>query len=113
MSRTITNPAFTYRSSYTVEGRTLKMHREFISRVSGQTCPAELETQITEDIKLVALNMNNVFNFGGVASAAPAKQPQVVEAPRAAPSAAPKQPQTQEATRVVPSDQKRRIDFIY
>jgi hypothetical protein len=113
MSRAINNPAFTYRSSYTVEGRTLKMHREFISRVSGQTCPAELETQITEDIKLVALNMNNVFNFGGVASAAPAKQPQVVEAPRTAPSAAPKQPQTQEATRVVPSDQKRRIDFIY
>jgi transposase len=34
------------RSTFKVEGQTLKMHREFISRVTRQSCPPEVEAQI-------------------------------------------------------------------
>jgi Domain of Unknown Function with PDB structure (DUF3857)/Transglutaminase-like superfamily len=112
VSRTLNNAAFSYRSSYAIEGRTLKIHREFISHVSRQTCAPEVEAQIAEDFKLVAMNMSNMFNFGAVASVAPPKQPQPIAPPRPASAEPPKQPHMQEATRVVPSDQKRRIDFI-
>jgi hypothetical protein len=30
-----------------------KMHREFTSRVAGQSCPPELEAQIAADMNLV------------------------------------------------------------
>jgi tetratricopeptide (TPR) repeat protein/transglutaminase-like putative cysteine protease len=96
-SRTIDNPAFTYRSNFKVEGRTLKMHREFTSRVAGQSCPPELEAQIAADMNLVVRNMGNVFEFRGVvASSEPAKARPSIDVARA-----------------VPADQKRRIDFLY
>jgi len=117
------------------------MRREFISRVGSQTCEPELEPRITEDMKLVSLNMGNVFQFGTIAAGNPPSPPPVAANqttpppsggqpqngqvsrpgpvaparpnPHAAPPAAPNHLQIQEAARVVPSDQKRRIDFIY
>lgn len=96
ISRAINNPAFTYRSSFKLEDRTLKIHREFTSGVSGQSCQPELEARLGDDMNRVRLNMINAFDFGSVASSEPAKQRQ-----------------TTEVTRVVPADQKRRIDFLY
>jgi hypothetical protein len=36
MPRTIENPAFTFQATFKVEGRTLKIHREFVSRAAGR-----------------------------------------------------------------------------
>ena len=141
VNRNIETAAFIYRSAFSIEGRTLIMRREFISRVGSQTCEPELEPRITEDMKLVSLNMGNVFQFGTIAAGNPPSPPPVVANqttpppsggqpqngqvsrpgpvaparpnPHAAPPAAPNHLQIQEAARVVPSDQKRRIDFIY
>jgi hypothetical protein len=37
---TIDNPIFAFRANVTIEGRTLKSHREFVSKVEHQVCPA-------------------------------------------------------------------------
>ena len=96
-SGTIDNPAFIYRVSYKIEGRTLKLRREFISRVSSQSCPAELEARIAKEMNVVAGNVRNVFDFTApVASQEPPKTQQSID-----------------VARVVPADQKRRIDIFY
>jgi len=113
-SGNINTPAFTYRSSYTVEGRTLKMHREFISLVRGQSCPAELGAQIKGDMNAAASDiMNNAFNFGGVASAPPATPPRSTEGTHTAPTDQ-RGPQEQrvEVTQTGTA-QKHRIGFAY
>ena len=88
---TIDNPAFTYRATFRIEGRTLKMHREFVSRVSGQVCAPELEARIADDMKAARGNVNASYAFAVVQSA-----PRIVEIKR---------------TGV--SDQKLRLDFLY
>src|SRR5262249_14172386 len=98
VARSIDRPAFSYRSTYKVEGRTLKIHREFVSRVPGQSCPAELEAQIAGDMNIVRTNTYSAFAFAGVGAAAPS---------------APKSPQTVELVRAVAADQKLRLDFLY
>jgi hypothetical protein len=88
---TIDNPAFTYQATFKVEGRTLRMHREFVSRVAGQVCAPELEAQIASDMNAVRINVNSSYSFRGIQGAQ----------------------QTLERTRVVASDQKLRLDFLY
>jgi hypothetical protein len=88
---TIDNPAFTYQATFKVEGRTLRMHREFVSRVAGQVCAPELEAQIASDMNAVRINVNSSYSFRGIQGA---QQPL-------------------ERTRVVASDQKLRLDFLY
>ena len=88
---TIDNLAFTYRATFKVEGRTLKMHREFVSRVAGQVCEPGLEARIAGDMNAVRANVTTAYAFGG-----PQAAPQVVE-----------------VNRVVASDQKLRLDFLY
>jgi hypothetical protein len=118
ISRTINNPAFTYRSSYKVAGRTLIMHREFISTVAAQSCPAEVEGRIADDMKLVRMNMTNVFEFepGALASANPAGEGRVVgrvaEVATDAKAVSPAR-QNLEAIRAVSSGQRHRIGFFY
>jgi hypothetical protein len=70
-SGTLDTPAFVYRASYKIEGRTLKIHREFISRVGSQSCPADLEPRIAKEMSIVGGNVRNVFEF-----AAPVVTPQ-------------------------------------
>jgi Domain of Unknown Function with PDB structure (DUF3857)/Transglutaminase-like superfamily len=90
-ARAIDNPAFTFQSTFKIEGRTLRMHREFISRVAGQVCPPELEAQITSEMNMVRINVYSTYSF---------RSPQAAQ-------------QTLERTRVVASDQKLRLDFLY
>jgi len=66
----IDNPAFTYRANFRVEGRTLRMHREFVSRVVGQVCAPELEAQIASDMNAVRNNVNSSYSFGSIQGAA-------------------------------------------
>src|SRR5262249_61191657 len=61
VSRHIDQPAFSFQSSYTIEGRTLKIHREFVSRVPGQSCPADLQARIADDMNLIRVNMNSAL----------------------------------------------------
>jgi hypothetical protein len=88
---TIDNPAFTYRATFKIEGRTLKMHREFVSRVPGQVCTPELEALIAGDMNTVRTNVNSSYAF----ASAHVVQPTV------------------EFTRAVASEQKLRLDFLY
>src|SRR5262249_26407238 len=60
---TIDNPTFSYRSTMKVEGRTLKMHREFVSRVERQVCPPDLEAKIAPDLNTFRLNLFPPFPF--------------------------------------------------
>jgi hypothetical protein len=90
-AQTIENGAFTYRATFRIEGRTLRMHREFVSRVAGQVCPPELEAQIAGEMNTVRINVNSTFAFR---SMQPAEQ-------------------TGSRTRVVVANQKLRLDFLY
>ena len=115
-SRNVNTPAFTYRSSYTVEGRTLKMHREFISLVRGQACAAELAGRIKGDLNAAGSDiMNNAFNFGAVASAPPPTPPQPAQTTQTAPTDQ-RGPQDQQQRIVVTqtgTPQKHSIHFFY
>jgi hypothetical protein len=59
----IDNPAFTFRSTATIEGRTLKIHRQFVSRVERQVCPPGLEATIAADLETVRDNVSNRLTF--------------------------------------------------
>jgi hypothetical protein len=73
----IDNPMFTYRSTFKIENRTLKIHREFVSRVPKQVCPPETEAQISADMDKVRADVNSAYRFGpAVAPAPPAPRPQ-------------------------------------
>lgn len=60
----VDSPTFSYRSTMKIEGRTLKMHREFISRVGRQVCSPELEPKIAADLNIVRTNVFSSFAFG-------------------------------------------------
>ena len=61
---TIDNPTFSFRSTMKVEARTLKIHREFVSRVERQVCPPDLESKIATDLNTVRVNVFSSFAFG-------------------------------------------------
>jgi hypothetical protein len=61
----IDNQAFTYRATFNVEGRTMKMHREFVSLVTGQVCSPELEAGIAAGMKAIATNVGTSYAFEG------------------------------------------------
>jgi hypothetical protein len=90
---TIDNPLFTYRSSYGIENRTLKIHREFVSRVSRQVCPAEAEAQITPDLNKVRADLYSGFRFAALT--------------------APPRLQVSEVARAIAPDQPKQVDFFY
>jgi transglutaminase-like putative cysteine protease len=60
---TIDNPTFAFRSNMTIEGRTLKSHREFVSKVERQVCPPDVETKIAADLNTVRANVFGAFAF--------------------------------------------------
>ena len=60
----IDNPTFSYRSTTKVEERTLKIHREFVSRVERQACPPDLEAKIATDLHTALISVFSGFTFG-------------------------------------------------
>jgi hypothetical protein len=97
--RTIDNAAFSYRATFKIEGRTLKIRREFVSRVARQVCPPELEAQIAGDLNVVRINVTSGYGFGAAT-------------PATAPSApGPRQPI--EVSRAVAANQTLRLEFLY
>jgi hypothetical protein len=69
----IDNPTFSFQSTMKVEERTLKIHREFVSRVERQVCPADLEAKIATDLNVVRVNVFSSFAFGARPSTVAAK----------------------------------------
>jgi hypothetical protein len=84
----IDNGFFHYRSTYRIDNRTLKIHREFISLVSRQTCPPESEAQIAGDLSKVRADVYSGYKFGAAT------------------------PAVSEYTSQVTADQNRQIAFI-
>jgi transglutaminase-like putative cysteine protease len=82
----IDNPVFSYRVTATVDARTVKLHREFVSRVEHQACAPELEATIAPDMDKVRLNASNRFAFGS--ASATAGGPSVAGGAAARPNAA-------------------------
>jgi transglutaminase-like putative cysteine protease len=55
--RTIHNPKFTYVAQYKLDERTLKVRREFVSKVTGQVCAPEVETEVAGPLKGVLADL--------------------------------------------------------
>jgi hypothetical protein len=53
-SRRIETKSFVYDAGYRLEGRTLKIRREFVSRTPGQVCAPEVEAEIAGPMRDVA-----------------------------------------------------------
>jgi hypothetical protein len=134
---TINNAAFSYRANFKVEGRTLKIHREFESHVAHQVCEPGLESRILGDMNAVRGNVNTNYAFltpeapaAATGPSAAATDPLVaapapngsskpsastipVSTTTGAAPAAPVPPKPVEISRVVAADQDRRLDFLY
>jgi transglutaminase-like putative cysteine protease len=95
--RRIETKSFVYTAGYRLEDRTLKVRREFVSRVPGQVCAAEIEADIAQP-------MRDVFasNATRMAFAVPGQPP-----------AAPGPTDTFEIKRTVVVDRPVNVDFIY
>jgi hypothetical protein len=56
--RRIESSHFSYLSQYRLDGRTLKVRREFISKVAGQVCPPEAELEVAGVLAGVVADLN-------------------------------------------------------
>jgi hypothetical protein len=94
----INNAHFNFQASFRIEGRTLRIHREFISHVAHQVCPAEVDAAIASDMRSVNGYVRTTYNFthDPVAAAGAATAAQTVE-----------------QTRTVAVDHKVQLDFLY
>jgi len=61
--RRIEDRAFTFMSDYRIENRTLKIRREFVSRVAGQVCAPETETAVAGAMNAVQADLNTRIRF--------------------------------------------------
>jgi hypothetical protein len=93
----IDNPMFTYRSTFKIENRTLKIHREFVSRVPKQVCPPETEAQISADLDKVRADVNSAYRFASLPPAPPAPRP----------------PAVSQVNAVVTAGQKRQLNVLF
>jgi hypothetical protein len=94
----IDNSAFSYRSTYRIKERTLKIHREFTSHVPGQVCAPEVEEQLAGDLNAVRIDANTSYAFAPIA-------------PPVSNAGGP--PQTIELKRAMIAGQRLRLDFLY
>jgi transglutaminase-like putative cysteine protease len=60
---TIDTLHFSYRSNYDLAGRTLKIRREFTSKVAGQVCAKEIEAELGEPLQRVARSLRSQMSF--------------------------------------------------
>lgn len=91
-NRNIDNRWFSYTAQYKLEGRTLKINREFVSRVPGQVCSPEVEAEIARPLKQVRADLTTRLRFGPGAEATHTDQPSTREAPVAQPPAVAAEP---------------------
>jgi tetratricopeptide (TPR) repeat protein len=61
--RKIEERLFTYTSEYKLEGRTLKIHREFVSRVASQVCAPEVETAVASAMRTIGADFDTRIRF--------------------------------------------------
>jgi len=108
--RRIETKSFTYTADYRLEGRILKARREFRSRIPGQVCPPEIETEIAQPARDVAASNAAVMIFGARPTAPPPGQSSAAPAPP--PPVAPASPATSEINRVGTVDRPLPIDFL-
>jgi hypothetical protein len=59
----IDNGYFSYQASYAIIGRKLTIRREFNSKVAGQVCAKEMESEITEPLQQVARSLRLQMSF--------------------------------------------------
>ena len=59
----VDNKFFSYQSSYTIKGRTLIIRREFKSKVAGQVCAQEMESEISEPLLRVTRSLRVQMSF--------------------------------------------------
>src|SRR5262249_51496879 len=55
--RRIDNTNFSYLAQYRLDGRTLKVRREFVSKVAGQVCAPEIEAEVMGAVRSVAADL--------------------------------------------------------
>jgi Domain of Unknown Function with PDB structure (DUF3857)/Transglutaminase-like superfamily len=105
--RRIETKTFVYTAEHKLEGRTFKVRHEFVSRVPGQVCPAELEAEIAQPMQPVAADHFTRMIF----PASPAPAPGAAPAPKT--SAAPTPAGPLELKRTAAVDQTLLADFLY
>jgi hypothetical protein len=98
--RRIDNKSFSYSADYRLEGRTLKVQRQFVSQVPGQVCAAELEGELAQPIRDVFASNATQMAF--------AAQPDQKPAP-----GTPTALETLEVKRTAVADQPLKVDFLY
>jgi len=59
----IDNGIFSYRASYTIEGRTLMIRREFTSKVTSQVCANKMESEMAEPLQEVSRSLRAQMSF--------------------------------------------------
>lgn len=63
-ARSIETKAFTYKATYTIDDRVMKVRREFTSRVASQVCPPDLEKELAEPSKTTIASIVSPLIFG-------------------------------------------------
>jgi transglutaminase-like putative cysteine protease len=123
----IDNAAFHYRSRASIEDRTVRIHREFVSRVERQVCPPELEAAIAPDLEKVRIDVSSPLTFrtarpaaAARANVAAAQSPAAPVLAALSPSApalgfpgAPEPSQPLQLSRVAAAGEKLRVEFLY
>jgi len=79
--RKIEDRAFTYVSEYRIENRTLKIRREFVSRVVGQVCAPETEAAVAGAMNAVMADLSARIRFPSPQVAVAKDPAQRVDAP--------------------------------
>jgi tetratricopeptide (TPR) repeat protein len=67
--RTIENSRFSYAARYRLDGRTLKVRREFVSKVTGQVCAPEVEAEAADILRAVVADLNTRIRMPAAAGA--------------------------------------------
>ena len=66
--RKIDNATLSYVSQYRLDARTLKIRREFVSKVAGQVCAPQLEAQVADALKGVRADLDTKMRMPAAAN---------------------------------------------
>lgn len=91
--------SFVYTADYQLEHRTLKVRREFVSKVPGQVCAAEVEADLAQPLREVSAS-----NAMRMAFAAPSPSPAAAPPPAS---------ETVQVRRTAVIDRPMNVDFLY
>jgi hypothetical protein len=83
--RRIETPALVYTVAYRLDGRTLTIRREFLSRVAGQVCPPDMEAALAGPMATIAADNEMRISFARPAPVATSglRRPGIVDEPLA------------------------------